>query len=64
MQTVRTLSAMILLISITFLIGNTSADDPEFDFRFDEPEDGLGSVDPETTIDLKVAIENLSLIHI
>ena len=58
MQTIRTLSAMILLISITFLLGNTNAEDPEFDFRFDVPDDGVGSVDPESTIDLTVAIEN------
>ncbi len=58
MQAFRILSVMILLISIVFLLGNTSADDPEFDFRFDEPDDGIGSVDPETTIDLRVAIEN------
>ena len=58
MQAFRILSAMILLTSIVFLLGNTSADDPEFDFRFDEPDDGIGSVDPESTIDLRVAIEN------
>ena len=58
MHIIRTLTAMILLISITFILGNTSADDPEFDFRFDVPDDGVGSVDPEFTIELTVAIEN------
>ena len=58
MQAFRILSVMILIISIVFLLGNSSADDPEFDFRFDEPDDGIGSVDPESTIELRVAIEN------
>ncbi len=58
MHIIRTLTAMILLISITFFIGNTNADDPEFDFKFDIPDDGVGSVDPEATIELTVAIEN------
>ena len=57
---------MALLVIIGFATGNADADDAEFDFRFDEPSDGEGSVDPVSTsetedttvVDLAVAIEN------
>ena len=58
MDTTRILTLMALLISISFVIGNSSAEDAEFDFRFDEPTDGEDSVDPEDTVELKVTIEN------
>ena len=51
-----------VLACFSFVVGGTVAEDPEFEFRFDETDsesaDGEGSVDPEMTIDLKVAIEN------
>ncbi len=57
-DTTRILTLTALLIGISFVMGNTSAEDPEFDFRFDEPNDGEGSVDPENNVELKVTIEN------
>ena len=58
MDTLRIWAIMALLVSISFATGNTAAEDAEFDFRFDEPDDGEGSVDPEATLELKVTIEN------
>ena len=58
MDTTRILMIAALLIGISFVIGNSSAEDAEFDFRFDEPTDGEDSVDPEDTVELKVTIEN------
>ena len=58
MDTLRIWTFMALLVSISFATGNTTAEDAEFDFRFDEPSDGEGSVDPESIIELKVTIEN------
>jgi len=58
MDTLRIWAIMALLVSISFATENTAAEDAEFDFRFDEPEDGEGSVDPEATLELKVTIEN------
>ena len=49
---------MALLASISFATANATAEDAEFDFRFDDPEDGEGFVDPESTLELKVTIEN------
>ena len=47
-----------MLACFSFVVGGTVAEDPEFEFRFDETdsesEDGEGSVDPEMTIDLKL----------
>ena len=54
----KTWTILALLISMCFVISNATADDEEFDFRFDDPADGEGAIDPETTIDLKVTIEN------
>ena len=58
MDTLRIWAIMALLVSISFATGSSTAEDAEFDFRFDEPEDGEGSVDPEATLELKVTIEN------
>ncbi len=58
MNTLRIWALMALLVSIGFATGNATAEDAEFDFRFDEPNDGEGSVDPESTVELKVTIEN------
>ena len=58
MDTTRILMIATLLIGISFVISNSSAEDAEFDFRFDEPTDGEDSVDPEDTVELKVTIEN------
>ena len=58
MDTLRIWAIMALLVSISFATGSTTAEDAEFDFRFDEPEDGEDSVDPESTVELKVTIEN------
>ena len=58
MDTTRILTLTALLIGISFVISNGSAEDAEFDFRFDEPTDGEDSVDPEATVELKVTIEN------
>jgi hypothetical protein len=48
-----------LLISISFFLGEATADEPEFEFRFDDPTDGFGDIDADSTLDLKVEIENL-----
>ena len=52
--------SLIFAICAIFLSANSSAE--EFEFRFDDTdpdsEDGEGSVDPETAIELKVSIEN------
>ena len=62
MNSVRTWMLLTVLACFGFIVSGTAAEDPEFEFRFDETdsesEDGEGSVDPEMTIDLKVAIEN------
>ena len=58
MGLMKTWTLLAFLISVSFVISNASADDDEFDFRFDDPADGEGSIDPEATIDLKVTIEN------
>ena len=59
MTGVRTLTLVTLLISISFFLGEAAADEPEFEFRFDDPSDGSGNIDANSTIDLKVEIENL-----
>ena len=58
MDTMRIWALMALLVTIGFATGEVAAEDAEFDFRFDEPSDGEGSVDPEATVELKVTIEN------
>ena len=50
---------MTLLISISFFLGEAAADEPEFEFRFGWNEDGTGNLDVDSTLDLKVEIENL-----
>ena len=59
MSVVRTLTLVILLLSVGFFLGEAAADDPEYEFWYDEPSDGAGDVDPESTLKLKVEIENL-----
>ena len=59
MTEVRTLTLVTLLISISFFLGEATADEPEFEFRFGWNEDGTGNLDVDSTLDLKVEIENL-----
>jgi len=59
MTGVRTLTLVTLLISISFFLGEATADEHEFEFRFDDPTDGSGDMDADSTLDLKVEIENL-----
>ncbi|SVA47313.1 uncharacterized protein METZ01_LOCUS100167, partial [marine metagenome] len=59
MSVVRTLTLVILLLSVGFFLGEAAADDHEYEFGYDEPSDGAGDVDPESTLKLKVEIENL-----
>ena len=59
MNSVRTLAFLALLVS--FLMGAASADhdtDHEYDFRIDDETGDEGFVDPESSIELKVEIEN------
>ena len=52
-----------VIISLSFAISSASAED-EYEFRFDDPVNGEGNVDPEATIYLKVEIENyLDIMH-
>ena len=50
---------MLLFLALLGFSGEVDAEDPEFDFRFDNPNDGNGTVDPENIIELSVEIENL-----
>ena len=59
MTGVRTLTLVTLLISISFFLGEAAADEHEFEFRFGWNEDGAGNLDVDSTLDLKVEIENL-----
>ena len=59
MTGVRTLTLVTLLISIAFFLGEAAADEPEFEFRFGWNEDGTGNLDVDSTLDLKVEVENL-----
>ena len=59
MTGVRTLTLVTLLISISFFLGEATADEPEFEFRFGWNEDGTGNLDVDSTLDLKVEVENL-----
>ena len=59
MTEVRTLTLVTLLISISFFLGEAAADEPEFEFRFGWNEDGTGNLDVDSTLALKVEIENL-----
>ena len=59
MNSVRTLAFLALLVS--FLMSAASADhdtDHEYDFRIDDETGDEGFVDPESSIELKVEIEN------
>ena len=63
MTALRTFTFCALMISLSFVMGSASADE-EYEFRFDEPTDGEGSLDPDSTIDLKIEIENyLDIMH-
>jgi len=59
MTEVRTLTLVTLLISIGFFLGEAEADEPEFEFRFGWNEDGTGNLDGDSTLNLKVEVENL-----
>ena len=59
MTGVRTLTLVTLLISISFFLGEATADEPEFEVRFGWNEDGTGNLDVDSTLDLKVEVENL-----
>ena len=59
MTGVRTLTLVTLLISISFFLGEATADEHEFEFRFGWNEDGTGNLDVDSTLALKVEIENL-----
>ena len=50
---------MLLFLAVLGFSGEVDAEDPEFDFRFDNPNDGNGTIDPENIIELSVEIENL-----
>ncbi|MEC9333082.1 MAG: hypothetical protein VYA07_03440 [Candidatus Thermoplasmatota archaeon] len=58
MNAVRILTLGALLISMSFFLSEATADDPDYEFRFDVPSDGSGSMDSNSTMDLKVEIEN------
>ena len=52
-----------LMISLSFVMSSANAED-EYEFRFDEPTNGEGNIDPDSTIELKVEIENyLDIMH-
>ncbi|MEO2179836.1 MAG: hypothetical protein ABGW86_00975 [Candidatus Poseidoniia archaeon] len=57
MASLRTFMLWALMISLSLVMGSASADD-EYEFRFDDPVNGEGNVDPDDTIDLNVSIEN------
>ena len=59
MAGIRTLTLVTLLIGISFFLGEAAADEPEFEFRFGWNEDGTGNLDVDSTLDLKVEVENL-----
>ena len=56
-------SRILILLATLIFIGistpNVSADAEDFDFSFDEPENGESNVDPDNTIEMKVEIENI-----
>ena len=58
MNAVRILTLGALLVSMSFFLNEATADDPEFEFRFDVPSDGSKSMDTNSTVVLKVEIEN------
>ncbi len=63
MASLRTFIFLAMMISLSFAISSASAED-EYEFRFDDPVDGEGNVDPESVIYLKVEIENyLDIMH-
>ena len=59
MNAVRNITLATLLFAFSFFLAGAEADDPDFEFRFDDPTDGTGDVDPKDILDLKVEIENL-----
>ena len=48
-----------LLLCISFILDNTSADEHEFNFEFDTPLNGEADVDVKDTVNLSVSIENI-----
>jgi hypothetical protein len=63
MASLRTFMLWALMISLSFVMSSASAED-EYEFRFDDPVNGEGSVDPASTIELNVSIENyLDIMH-
>ena len=56
-------SRILILLATLVFIGistpNVSADAEDFDFSFDDPENGESNVDPDNTIEMKVEIENI-----
>ena len=57
MASLRTFMLWALMISLSFGMSSASAED-EYEFRFDDPVNGEGNVDPDDTIDLMIEIEN------
>ena len=63
MATLRTFMLWAMMISLSFIMSSASAED-EYEFRFDDPENGEGTIDPDSTIELKIEIENyLDIMH-
>ena len=63
-MTMRSLAFLLIAgFVLVMMAGEVDAED-EYEFRFDDPVDGEGNVDPEATIYLKVEIENyLDIMH-
>ena len=55
MASLRTFMLWALMISLSLVMGSASADD-EYEFRFDDPVNGEGNVDPDDTIELNISI--------
>ena len=63
MTPLRTFMLLAFMISLSFMMGSVSADE-EYEFRFDDPVNGEGNIDPDSTIELKLEIENyLDIMH-
>ena len=59
MNAVRNITIATLLFAFSFFLTGAEADDPDFEFRFDDPTDGTGDIDPDDILLLTVEIENL-----
>ena len=51
--------SVLLFLAVLGFSGKVDADEPDFEFRFDNPIDGTGDVDPGNIVSLTVEIENL-----